>query len=416
MGHWREVLTEQLSLLAKAKFPGTVHIGFLGDEYEDGFIYHVAHTLGLSIEVRHFGSNLQEFEIPTQRWMQQKCASLDPETPVLYFHTKGVSNPSWISTMWRWLMNAWCLTKWERMVQSLSMGHNCAGVSWSRGGFPAPYFPGNFWWTTAGFVNQLTPIDDYVIQFVDCITHCNPHSLGYRHAAEVWVNSRLNANPCVFGPYDALLCDHAWWISGRSSVWRAAAISLGSSTAAVCGARRPANFVEAFAGESHLWCSFGSDKTTVHDYSKMYDTELSKFRDSACSLLEIGVFSGCSLAGWRRFLGAEAKILGLDITTDSVIFKGEEILVCDATNPEAVAALDCRGNWDIVIDDGSHLIDDQVKTFDLLWPKLNSGGVYVIEDIWDLDVFKSRFPDAVIYDTRVTSSRWDDLCAVFRKP
>lgn len=39
------------------------------------------------------------------------------------------------------------------------------------------------------------------------------------------------------------------------------------------------------------------------------------------------------------------------------------------------------GHFDAIIDDGSHLASDIMNTFDALWPHVNPGGVYFIEDL-----------------------------------
>jgi len=38
------------------------------------------------------------------------------------------------------------------------------------------------------------------------------------------------------------------------------------------------------------------------------------------------------------------------------------------------------GEIDLIIDDGSHLNEHVITTFELLFPKLKNGGIYVIED------------------------------------
>ena len=38
------------------------------------------------------------------------------------------------------------------------------------------------------------------------------------------------------------------------------------------------------------------------------------------------------------------------------------------------------GEIDIIIDDGSHINEHVIDTFKLLFPKLNDGGIYVVED------------------------------------
>jgi hypothetical protein len=39
------------------------------------------------------------------------------------------------------------------------------------------------------------------------------------------------------------------------------------------------------------------------------------------------------------------------------------------------------GDWDVVIDDGSHISSDIITTHSALWPHLKSGGIYEIEDL-----------------------------------
>ena len=39
------------------------------------------------------------------------------------------------------------------------------------------------------------------------------------------------------------------------------------------------------------------------------------------------------------------------------------------------------GDFDIIIDDGSHKMNHQQISFDVLFPHLKSGGIYVIEDL-----------------------------------
>lgn len=218
IGHWKEIVAEQLGVLARAGFPGRIHIGFLGGRWEDGFLAHVAEGYGLDVEVRHFGGDFQQFEFPTLAWMQEVAGTLPAEVPMLYFHGKGVSRTDWQWTMWRWLMGAYCLAGWCEMVAALD-AKNCAGVSWVASGFPVAYIPGNFWWSTAGFVQHLTPFAEYVRQFSECIRSKNPHRFTVRHAAECWLNSRCDADPHVFGPQESRMWDHRWWTHPGTAEW-----------------------------------------------------------------------------------------------------------------------------------------------------------------------------------------------------
>ena len=179
-------------------------------EYEDGFIGHVADAAGIPTTVQRFGGDFGQYEFPTQEWMHEHVQDIDHLTPVLYFHGKGVSRTDWQWTMWRWLMNAYNLADWRAMVEALGE-NNCAGVSWHANAFPVSYFPGNFWWATAGFISQLTPVQEYIDQFTECISKKNTNGFSRRHAAECWINSRCNANPRIFGPPQSRMWDHHWW-------------------------------------------------------------------------------------------------------------------------------------------------------------------------------------------------------------
>ena len=39
------------------------------------------------------------------------------------------------------------------------------------------------------------------------------------------------------------------------------------------------------------------------------------------------------------------------------------------------------GPYDIIIDDGGHTPEEQMVTFEALWPYIAPGGIYVIEDL-----------------------------------
>jgi len=52
----------------------------------------------------------------------------------------------------------------------------------------------------------------------------------------------------------------------------------------------------------------------------------------------------------------------------------------DATSEDFINSLDLP-EMSVIIDDGSHQAIDIVKTFELLYPRLPVGGIYVIEDL-----------------------------------
>ena len=76
-------------------------------------------------------------------------------------------------------------------------------------------------------------------------------------------------------------------------------------------------------------------------------------------------------------------------------------------------------NIDIVIDDGSHKVIDQVTTFNILYPRLNPNGIYIIEDIRNIEESKTKFlsldKNVKIFDYRENLNRSDDVIVEVRK-
>lgn len=121
-----------------------------------------------------------------------------------------------------------------------------------------------------------------------------------------------------------------------------------------------------------------------HGYMPIYERMFSFFRDQPVSLLEIGVHEGASLKTWNEyFVSQQTRILGIDkvITEKAKILMGPIYLEeCDASKDFHLLA----GEYDIIIDDGSHIAKEQLDSFYGLWEFLKPGGLYVVEDLFTL--------------------------------
>lgn len=159
----------------------------------------------------------------------------------------------------------------------------------------------------------------------------------------------------------------------------------------------------------------GTDKGTDHSYLEVYEELLEPLRHRPMTMLEIGVYRGASLRMWQCWF-PHAKVYGLDL----------DISGADAPNCELVAAsqtdrvfIDARwgdDTFDLIIDDGSHRLADQILSLCYLWPKLKSGGIYVIEDIFDISTVKHFAPfHPMVMDRRHRRGRDDDTLLVFMK-
>jgi len=124
-------------------------------------------------------------------------------------------------------------------------------------------------------------------------------------------------------------------------------------------------------------------------YLGIYEMYLSRVREAISSdgvrLIEIGVAEGGSLEVWRKYFGINSKVVGIDIAPEvrGVLDEGIKVVTGSQTD---IAVLEkgvriLGGSVDVVIDDGSHRGRDQVESFEYLWPKLNHGGVYIVEDL-----------------------------------
>lgn len=132
----------------------------------------------------------------------------------------------------------------------------------------------------------------------------------------------------------------------------------------------------------------GTDKWNSHWYAQHYQRHFQSLRRKRINLLEIGVggyddphAGGESLRMWKQFF-PRAQIYGIDIHDKSpheetriTIFQGSQ---CDAEFLRHVAQR--IGRLDIVVDDGSHVNEHVIASFEVLFPLLADGGIYAIED------------------------------------
>jgi hypothetical protein len=115
-------------------------------------------------------------------------------------------------------------------------------------------------------------------------------------------------------------------------------------------------------------------------YLPIYERYFAKFRGTAVRLLEIGVCHGGSLQLWKAYFGPKAIIMGLDIDPRCSEYMEDQISIFTGNQADQ-RQLAAFQSLDIVIDDGSHRQTDQQSSLNGLWPHLNIGGVYVIEDL-----------------------------------
>lgn len=125
-----------------------------------------------------------------------------------------------------------------------------------------------------------------------------------------------------------------------------------------------------------------TDKVSHHGYHRFYPWFLSHFRNKEINLLEIGIDRTESLKLWKGYFD-KVNLHGLDI--DEKKFWDEEVTLhrVDQSNDVELDSFvkNIGTNFDIILDDGSHVPDHQMLTIKKLWHLLKPGGIYIIEDI-----------------------------------
>lgn len=173
-----------------------------------------------------------------------------------------------------------------------------------------------------------------------------------------------------------------------------------------------------------------TDKNTRHSYLPLYDNLLFPIKNTALSVLEIGIGdfrekNGGSLLLWLKYF-TKAKIYGIDIlpktrVLDSLI-NNENIILYNETNAYDNKFvkdnfIEQNIKFDFILDDGPHTLESQQDFIKLYLPLLKENGILIIEDIQHieyLDDLKNITPEYLhkyikVYDRRHIKSRIDDI-------
>jgi hypothetical protein len=151
-----------------------------------------------------------------------------------------------------------------------------------------------------------------------------------------------------------------------------------------------------------LFTKYGSDKTT-NGYTGLYECLFHKLRYNHVRFLEIGIGTmipgmissmkgyapdtykpGASLRAWRDYF-INGEIYGLDVQPDTQFeeprIKTIQVDSRSKENVEHELASRSLYGFDIILDDGSHALGDQLATLKIFLSKVNPGGYYIIEDV-----------------------------------
>jgi len=127
-----------------------------------------------------------------------------------------------------------------------------------------------------------------------------------------------------------------------------------------------------------------SDKWS--SYLTEYDRLFDGYRDKPIRLFEIGVQNGGSLEIWSKYFSNASSLIGCDINPDCAHLSYDDsrihVIIGDANAPQVhEQVFRCSPQFDIIIDDGSHLSSDIIKSFALYFSHLADDGIFIVEDI-----------------------------------
>lgn len=131
----------------------------------------------------------------------------------------------------------------------------------------------------------------------------------------------------------------------------------------------------------------GTEFGESHCFTEFYEPYFREMRSRGerLKILEIGVQTGSSLEMLQNYFPL-ADIYGLDISMDLCdrtfsdrvhLFKGDQN---SKENLDELAKI-TGGNFDIVIDDGSHMFEHQFHSLLYLMDYVSKDGFYVLEDL-----------------------------------
>jgi hypothetical protein len=151
------------------------------------------------------------------------------------------------------------------------------------------------------------------------------------------------------------------------------------------------NIFDNYGGDKGSYFAH-TDTTTnlAHNYTNVYEKYMSKFRDDNIKLLEIGLwcpyFPGASIKAWNDYF-TNLNYYGIDIV-DCTHLSTDKInisIVNQKDGNQLNEFLKDKGEFKFIIDDGCHEEDAIIISLGNLFPSLESGGVYFIEDLHVVD-------------------------------
>jgi hypothetical protein len=149
-----------------------------------------------------------------------------------------------------------------------------------------------------------------------------------------------------------------------------------------------------------LFDKYGCDKASKHGYDTVYRRNLAALCQAPIRLLEIGVFRGASIKAWLEYF-PNATIYGIDtfqrVEMEKLdIFGHKRVKLLKHNSLDENVNKEMKVHWgediafDVIIDDGLHTPEANLKTLVNTIEFLKPNGMYFIEDTWPLHLMDAQ--------------------------
>lgn len=206
MGNWPEVIRELMLALresglanALASIGDVVRITHVGDVHSREWTLAEAARQDVPAICVRSDPNIMHYETFAMLEIERLAKEERTDRPVLYLHSKGVSDPHNVSKiLWRRAMTHYVVNKWRENLHHIRDGgdYDAAGFNWWNHG--ERHFSGTYWIARADWIRRLP----------DFVGFHHAHNL-VRYSCELWIGALANPHCRAYtlGTMDAVTWD-----------------------------------------------------------------------------------------------------------------------------------------------------------------------------------------------------------------
>ena len=125
-------------------------------------------------------------------------------------------------------------------------------------------------------------------------------------------------------------------------------------------------------------------KIIAHGYAKIYEKYLKELKEKNLNIIELGSFYGNASAAFY-FYFKNSLIYSADINPDMYLYRSKRLynFFTDTSSRYSIEKNILKKDiqFDLIIEDASHMLKDQIISLFILFKNLKSGGFFIIEEI-----------------------------------